>query len=131
MTMIAIDASSFRRYLDGIDAADTRAVIHALVTGEAALPPVALAELLSDPNLAPDALVEVQSVAVMSTYRGFWHRAGFTRAALRRRFGIQAKLPDTLIAQACLDEDCPLITHDDGFRRQFAHAGLKLLSREV
>ena len=124
--MIAIDASSFRRYLDGIDEPDTRAVIHALVTGEAVLPPPALAELLSDPNLAPDALAEVQSVAVMPIYSGFWHRAGFNRAALRRRFGIQAKLPDTLIAQACIDGNAPLITNDGGFR-QFASFGLKVL----
>ena len=124
--MIAIDASSFRRYLDGIDAPDTRAVIQALGRGEAALPPPVLAELLSDPRLEPDALAEVQSVTIIRLESGFWHRAGFLRASLRRRFGIQAKLPDTLIAQCCIDQDIPLITDDDDFRKQFLRAGLEL-----
>ena len=122
---IAIDASSFRRYLDGVDAPDTRTVIHAIVTGEAALPPVALAELLSDPNLAPDAVAEVQSVAVVPINRGFWHRAGFMRAKLIRA-KMKPRLPDTLIAQSCIDYGIPLITNDGGFR-QFAPFGLKLL----
>jgi predicted nucleic acid-binding protein len=124
--MIAIDASSFRRYLDGVDAGDTRAVMRALVSSEAMFPPVALAELLSDPNLTGDAVAEVQSVGVLPIRSGFWHRAGFMRALLRGEFGIQVKLPDTLIAQSCLDHQIPLITNDDGFRR-FMRLGLKLL----
>ena len=122
---IAIDASSFRRYLDGVDAPDTRAVIHAIVTGEAALPPVALAELLSDPNLALDAVGEVESVAVVPIKGGFWHRAGFMRAMLIRA-KLKPKLPDTLIAQNCIDYGIPLITNDRGFR-QFTSFGLKLV----
>lgn len=122
---IAIDASSFRRYLDGVDAPDTRAVIQAIVTGEAALPPVALAELLSDPNSAPDAVAEVESVAIVPIKRGFWHRAGFMRATLIRA-KLKPRLPDTLIAQSCIDYGIPLITNDGGFR-QFASFGLKLL----
>lgn len=123
--MIAIDASSFRRYLDGIDAADTRAVIRAMMSGDAAFPPVALAELLSDPNLTDDALIEVQGVAVLRIFGGFWHRAGFMRADLIRA-NTKPKLPDTLIVQSCLDHDAPLITYDDGFEK-FVPAGLKLL----
>jgi predicted nucleic acid-binding protein len=102
---IAIDASSFRRYLDRVDA-------HAC-------------ELLSDPNWAPDAVTEVQSVAVVPINRGFWHRAGFKRAKLIRT-KLKPRLPGTLIAQSCIDYGIPLITNDGGFR-QFASFGLKLL----
>jgi predicted nucleic acid-binding protein len=56
---------------------------------------------------------------------GFWQRAGATRASLLAK-GIAAKLPDTLIAQSCIDHNVPLITRDTDFRHFAKHCGLKL-----
>jgi len=123
--MIAIDASSFRRYLDGIDALDTRKVVQAVTAGEACFPPAALAELLSDPQLVSEQLGEILTLSVLPLRSGYWHRAGYLRAALLSR-KLKAELPDTLIAQSCIDHAIPLITYDDDFRH-FVRAGLQLL----
>ena len=56
---------------------------------------------------------------------GYWERAGRLRA-LAIGGGHKAKLADTLIAQACLDHDVPLVTRDSDFRH-FRAAGLRVL----
>lgn len=50
--MIAIDSSSFIAYLDGSTGPDVEATELALAHRQAALPPAALTELLSDPALS-------------------------------------------------------------------------------
>ena len=42
------------------------------------------------------------------------------------RNGRKAKLADCLIAQACIDNDAPLITYDRDFRH-FESAGLRVI----
>jgi predicted nucleic acid-binding protein len=39
---------------------------------------------------------------------------------------LRARLPDTLIAQSCIDHDIPLIARDTDFRHFAKHCGLKL-----
>jgi predicted nucleic acid-binding protein len=46
---------------------------------------------------------------------GYWERAGRLRARVLGA-GRRARLADTLIAQACLDRDVPLVTHDSDCR---------------
>ena len=52
--MIAVDTSSFVAYLSGAEGLDVEATGWALEHRQAAVPPVVLSELLSDPKLAPD-----------------------------------------------------------------------------
>jgi predicted nucleic acid-binding protein len=51
--MIAVDTSSLIAYLSGAPGPDVEATAAALEHRHAALPPVVLSELLSDPKLAP------------------------------------------------------------------------------
>jgi predicted nucleic acid-binding protein len=89
------------------------------------LPPVAITELLSEPTLGDESRSIVFGAGILPLPPGHWIRAGELRARLLR-FGKKAKLPDCLIAQACIDDDAPLITYDRDFRH-FESAGLKLL----
>lgn len=123
--MIALDTNVLRRYLDGIVARDTVIAARALATEEAILPPVVLTEALSDTAASDEHVQRTLSIALMSLYQGYWVRAGNLRRNLKLR-GISALTPDCLIAQACIDMDIPLLTHDSGFTR-FIDAGLKLL----
>jgi predicted nucleic acid-binding protein len=65
------------------------------------------------------------SLPLLPIHDGYWQRTGDLRAQLLRA-GRKAKLADCLIAQACIDNDAPLITYDRDFRH-FEVAGLKLL----
>ena len=123
--MIALDASAFARLLEGLHDRSTDAARVALAAHEANLPPVVLTELLSNPQMTPDAIAFVTIVPVMSIHDGYWHRAASLRADLLRRT-LKGKLADCLIAQSCIDHDIPLITYDHDFRH-FVQAGLKLL----
>ncbi|HYX22352.1 MAG TPA: PIN domain-containing protein [Thermoanaerobaculia bacterium] len=63
---------------------------------------------------------------MLEVTEGYWERAGLLRGRVlagRRR----ARLADTLIAQACLDHDVPLITRDSDFRNFAQRSELKLL----
>jgi predicted nucleic acid-binding protein len=64
-------------------------------------------------------------VAVLDLLEGYWMRAADSRAKMlsqKRR----ARLPDTLIAQSCIDHNVLLITRDADFRHFAKHCGLKL-----
>ena len=123
--MIAIDTSAFARYLDGIDAPDTRAVEVAIENRAGVFPPLVLSELLSNPEMSASLREITGRVPLLDLHGGYWHRTGFMRAALLRD-GYKAFLADCLIAQSCIDNDVPLITRDRDFRH-FVKAGLKLL----
>lgn len=124
--MIAIDSSSLIAYLSGADGSDSAAVEAALAEKHACLPPVVLAELLSDPKLPQPVERLLRQLPLLSVSDGYWERAGALRAKViadRRK----APLADALIAQSCLDHDVPLITRDLDFRH-FARLGrLKLV----
>jgi predicted nucleic acid-binding protein len=122
--LIAIDTSSFSRYLAGIRAEDTRLVAEALGNGIAVVPGVAVTELLSNPELSGGSRSIVLSVRIPKVLDGFWRRA----AALRRGAvteGYNSAIADVLIAQTCIDYDLPLVTYDSDFRA-FVGAGLQL-----
>ena len=126
MTRTAIDSSSLIAYLGGRDRADTRLVHAALERGEAVLPPVVVAEVLSQPGL-PGGIVElIRAVAMLELTDGYWERAGEARARLIAK-GRRARLADALIAQVCVDHDVPLVTHDTDFRLFAAQIGLRIL----
>ena len=123
--MIAADSSSLRRYFDGKLGADVDRVASAAKDDDLILPPVVVAETLSDPSLPPLFAVMVESLRMMELRAGYWFRSGELRANTLRE-GHKAKLADVLIAQSCIDFGIPLITHDADFRH-FLPAGLKLV----
>jgi predicted nucleic acid-binding protein len=105
----------------GADVALTHRVI---LSGEAALPPVVLAEALSSPAVQQRFVNFVLSLPLLDLEEGYWQRAGDLRRSFLRD-GYKAKLSDVLIAQACIDKNVALITYDADFRH-FTRAGLKL-----
>jgi predicted nucleic acid-binding protein len=122
--LVGIDASSFARFLEGIHDWDTRLVGLALRDLTATVAGVVVTELLSRPELKAGSRSIVLTVPVLRLKPDYWVRA----ASLRRDLlliGANAKIPDVLIAQTCLDYRIPLITYDSGFRR-FEPAGLIL-----
>jgi predicted nucleic acid-binding protein len=126
VTATALDSSSLIAYLAGRDRADTRLVDAALHRGDAVLPPVVVAEMLSQPGLAPQIVELIDAVAMLALRDGYWKRVGETRARVLAK-GRRARLADALIAQACIDHDVPLITHDADFRHFAAVSTLRLL----
>ncbi len=123
--MIAIDTSALIAYLSGDTGDDTGTVDATLAAHQACLAPVVLTELLSDPKLSKAVKARFERLPLLELKDGFWERAGHLRASvLARRH--KARLADTLIAQACIDHDVPLVTRDQDFRH-FVSAGLTLL----
>ena len=107
--MIAVDTSSFVAYLSGVEGLDVEATGWALEHRQAAVPPVVLSELLSDPKLAPDVKELFVSLPLLDVTHGYWERAGLLRAKVLAQ-GRRARLADTLITQSCLDHGVGTIT---------------------
>jgi predicted nucleic acid-binding protein len=122
----AIDSSALIGYLGGVDRPDTRLVHQFLSAGTAVLPPVVVTEVLSQPRLPEKVAALISALEILPVTDGFWERAGRTRSRVIAK-GRRARLADTLIAQACLDHDIPLITHNADFKRFAAVVGLRLL----
>jgi predicted nucleic acid-binding protein len=126
VTRTAIDSSSLIAYLAGRDRSDTRLVHQALEHGTAVLPPVVVAEVLSQPGLPSRVADLIRSMTTLEITDGYWERAGEARARLIAK-GRRARLADALIAQACVDHDVPLVTHDNDFRYFVAVSALRVL----
>jgi len=125
--VIAVDSSSLIAYLSGGRGADVDATALALEHRQAALPPVVLTELVSDPALPADVKTLLASLPMLEVLGGYWERAGLLRARMLGE-GRRAPLADTLITQSCLDHDVELVTRESDFIA-FAHAaGLRLLA---
>jgi predicted nucleic acid-binding protein len=122
--LIAIDASSLRRFLRGEPGWDVDLTRSAIISGEAILPPPVLTELLSYPEEDPF-FDDIRAMPTLNERAGFWDRAGLTRRAALLR-GRKAHFADSLIAQFCINTGVPLIAHDPDFRA-FIFAGLELL----
>ena len=120
-----MDSSSLIAFLEGDSGADVEAVDDALETGQAALPPVVLSELLSDPKLPPSVRQTLTELPLLDPSPGYWERAGSLRASLLRARR-KARLADCLIAQTCIDAGVSLITRDRDFRHFQKHCGLRL-----
>jgi predicted nucleic acid-binding protein len=96
---------------------------------EVFIPPAVLAEYLSYPFLSENQMRQVQKFGLLSVSEDYWARAGLMRAELFKK-GLKPKLPDTLIAQSCIDHDIPLLTRDTAFRQFAEHCGLRLVKAE-
>ena len=123
--MIAADTSSLIAFFGGQEGADVEAVHKALSAGELRLPPVVFTELLSDPQTSEALEKAIADWRQLAIGEGYWLRAARTRAKLIS-LKLRPKLPDTLIAQSCIDHDVALIERDGGFRQFAKHCGLRL-----
>ena len=123
--MIAIDSSTLRRLLSGEEGRDVVMATTAFRSKQAVVPPVVVTELLSERTLEPQTRAVLLASLMLPIHDGYWQRAGELRGRLLQA-GLKAKTVDCLIAQACIDNDAPLITYDRDFRH-FENAGLKLI----
>lgn len=123
--MIAVDSSTVIAFLGGVQRADVETFVAGLRAGDIVLPPVALSEILSDPQLPSEHRSLVLEWPILEISDGYWIRAAKSRAKLLS-FKLRARLPDTLIAQSCIDHRISLIEHDGDFRHFAKHCGLKL-----
>ena len=112
--MIAADTSTWVAYLEGLTGDDIRLLDRALDGRQVLMPPVVLAELLSDPRLAPEAAAAFLDLPLMPIDEGYWQRAGALRARVLARKR-KARLGDALIAQSCIDRNVSLLTRDRDF----------------
>lgn len=125
--MIAVDSGSLIAYLSGWQGPDVDATALVMEHWQAALPPVVLTELVSDPALSPEVKTLLASLPMLEVLGGYSERAGLPRVRMLAQ-GRKARLADTLITQSCLDHDVELVTRDPDFIG-FAHAaGLRLLA---
>jgi predicted nucleic acid-binding protein len=124
--VIAVDTSAMVAYLTGDRSEDLEPIDEGLNDGTAALPPVVLTELLSDPMRSSNLGPMLTALPQLEILPGYWVRAAATRAKLLAR-KLRAPMSDTFICQSCLDYDVPLLTRDADFRHFVQHAGLKLI----
>jgi predicted nucleic acid-binding protein len=122
--LIAIDTSSLRRWSRNENGIDVIRVDAAVLSGDAALPPIVLSEALSSPAVEAGFVAFVLSLPLLPIDDGYWKRAGELRRSVLEA-GLKANIADALIAQICIDNNASLITHDADFRH-FLRAGLKL-----
>lgn len=123
--MIAADSSVVIPLLHDHEAETNDLLYEQLCSGNVILPPVVVAELLSYPELKTKHRHRIEGISCLAITDGYWQRAGLMRAKLIKK-KLSPKLPDTLIAQSCIDHDVPLLTRDTGFKIFAKHAGLKL-----
>lgn len=123
--MIAADTSSLIAFFDGEKGRDVELVRDALSGNLLCLPPVVIVELLSDVKTRRILEETISDWPVLDPTDGYWLRASAIRSRLVAN-NLAAKVPDTLIAQSCIDHDVTLITRDGDFRHFAKHCGLKL-----
>ena len=123
--MVAADSSTLIAFLSGAAGADIDLLTDALRSGSLALSPVVLTEVLSEKSLTRDQVGSIQKLPILEILEGYWVRAAFNRAKVIS-LKLRARLPDTLIAQSCLDHKIALLTRDGDFRHFARHCGLKL-----
>ncbi len=124
--MVALDSSSIIAFLQGESGQDVVALEWALEHSQAALPPVVLCELLSDPKLSHDLGVLFKSLPLLEAVEGYWERTGQLRAHVLA-LGRRARLADSLIAQSCIDHEVPLVARDRDFRHFVEQSPLELI----
>jgi predicted nucleic acid-binding protein len=123
--VIAADSSSLVAYFAGDTGPDVVLIEEALSQGALCLPPVVLTELLSDPFSRARLAPIVSGWRLLAITPDYWLRASETRSRLIAK-GLRARIPDTMIAQSCIDHDVLLIARDEDFRQFAKHCGLKL-----
>ena len=123
--MVAVDSSTIVAYIQGTAGRDVELFDAGLMAADISIPPIVLTEVLSEPTLPEDYRNLILRLPVLELLADYWTRAAATRAIILTQ-GLRARLPDTLIAQACLDHGVALITRDGDFRHFAAHCQLKL-----
>ena len=123
--MVAIDSSTWIAFVQGDKGADVERLDASLTAGDVAFPLVALTEVLSEPRLPKEQRAILLALPTIELTDGYWLRAAAMRATLLAR-GLRARLPDTLIAQSCIDHDVELIARDTDYRHFAKHCGLRL-----
>ncbi len=123
--MIAIDSSTLIAYIQGDGGADVEALDAGLAAGDVVLPPVVLAEVLSDPALPARHRALLLAIPLLETLPDYWARAAASRRTVLGK-KLRARLPDTLIAQSCIDHDVALLSRDKDFRHFVKHCKLRL-----
>lgn len=123
--MIAVDSSTFIHGLNGVVSDNVSRMRRAIVEERLVLPLPVVTEVLSFARAAAELALVVDAIPRLSLRDGFWERAGESRRLILSR-GLKAKLGDTLVSQACIDADIPLIASDGDFRHFAAHCGLRL-----
>ncbi len=124
--MIAADSNVVIDHLQGKRTAEAVRLADLLGNARAVLAPATVTELLSDPagSLAIEEFL--RDILILPIPDGYWERAGALRAKVRKA-GRKAALGDALIAQACIDNDTPLLTRDTDFAAFVKIGGLKLV----
>ena len=123
--MIAIDSSTWIAYFSNQIAPDVEATQLAINQHRATIPPLALTELLSDPQLPTGIREIIKSIPLLPQRQGYWERAGLLRSRLLKAKR-KAKTADTLIAQACIDANVALITRDRDYKNFVKFGKLRL-----
>jgi predicted nucleic acid-binding protein len=122
--MIAVDTSTMIAYLQGSSGADVELLDKLLEEQSIFLPPVVVCELLSDPKGGKKLSGIISSFEMLDLSEGFWSRAGLLRSKVLSK-SHKSRLGDVLVAQACIDNNAPLLTRDADFRH-YVSFGLKL-----
>ena len=123
--MISVDSSVIIPWLNGVEHPETRLLADFLSRAVATIAPATLMEILSDPTGGTATDEAIAGFAVLPITDGYWERAGRLRGMLRMA-GRKAGFADSLIAQASIDADVPLLTRDKDFAAFAKLGGLKL-----
>jgi predicted nucleic acid-binding protein len=121
--LIAADTSSLIAYLAGLDGPDIDQIELAIATDQLRIPPPVISEMLTQGSADVEHLLA--TVPKLPIDDGFWERAGRSRALVRSQ-GFKANLPDTLIAQCCIDAGAGLIARDRDYSHFAEFCGLTL-----
>ncbi len=125
--IIAVDTCVLVDLQSGIISAASLFLKEKLIKREVIVPLVVVTEFLSDPRADKKHYHFLQGIKTLEIYDGYWLRAGELRRGLLQK-GLKAKLGDALIAQACIDNNVPLLTRDEDFRHYAKHCDLQLVA---
>jgi predicted nucleic acid-binding protein len=124
--MLAADTNIWIAFFRNDTGPDVQKLVDTIYKGEVYMPPPVLSEILSDPLFPEKNLDIITAAHLMKLDEQYWQRAGLMRSRLIKA-GFKPRLPDTLIAQSCIDHNIPLLTRDSGFQIFSQNAGLKLV----
>jgi predicted nucleic acid-binding protein len=124
--MIGIDASVAIPWFEGRDYPEVRLMEQLLQTRDAAFPPVVVTEILSGARTDAELAASFNGLLILPIVDGYWVRAGQLRSKITN-MGRRARLADTLVAQACIDAEIPLLTRDIDFQVFTEVGGLELV----
>jgi len=82
--MIAANTSSLVAYFNGRSGVDAERLASALAGGDLVLPPIVLAEILSDPVSSTAIEEQIRQLPILEIHDGYWIRAGHARRIVLR-----------------------------------------------